>query len=128
MVFETKPNLNDNYILLIIIGAAILFFVFVMPMIESRNTKENLSNVNADSQIPKIDTNICSKQCCKHAQWPLPNELLSKDIPEEKLANYVGSNFSCNFGSGSGCLCLTKDNFDYLAKRGTNAGSNMCSN
>ncbi len=125
MVAEVKQE--NNYVLLIVIIAAILFFVVVLPMIEAKNSKENLTNVGSNDQIVKIDQNLCSRQCCKQTQWPLPEELKTKDIPEEKLSNYVGSNFSCNYGNGSGCLCVSKENINYLSNRGNNAGSNMCS-
>jgi hypothetical protein len=113
-------KLNNNQILGLVILGAILFFIFVMPVIDSTNTKEKLTNIDT---ITKIDKNICSKQCCKHAQWPVPHDMKSNDIPEEQLSNYVGTNFSCNFGEGSGCLCVTKDEFNYLSGRGGNAGS-----
>jgi hypothetical protein len=55
-------------------------------------------------------------------KWSL-NE---KTIPDDQLKNYIGSNMSCNFGNGSGCLCVSKDDFNYLAERGGNSGSGMC--
>ena len=117
-------KLSNNQVLIIVILGAILFFVFILPMIdekcrnENKEMKESLENTN--NHGPKIDQSLCSRSCCKHAQWPLPEELMTKEIPEEQLSNYVGNNFSCNNGSGSGCLCLTKSQYDYLASRGNN--------
>lgn len=113
-------KLNNNQILGLVILGAVLFFIFVMPMIDSANTKEGLANIDA---VTQIDKNICSKQCCKHVQWPVPHDIISNDISQEQLSNYIGTNFSCNYGEGSGCLCVTKEEFNYLAGRGGNAGS-----
>ena len=120
---------RDNDFILYAILGAIIFFLFVLPKLENKKptakkqVKERLENTNA---IQKIDENICSKQCCKFVQWPVPHDVKVGDIPEEQLKNYIPSNLSCNYGSnnGGGCLCITKDNFDYLSQRGGNAGSN----
>jgi hypothetical protein len=42
-------------------------------------------------------------------------------VNENKKENYIGSNLSCNSGSGSGCLCVTKKDINYLSDRGFNA-------
>jgi hypothetical protein len=126
---ETKFRLNNNQTMVMVLLGAVLFFIFVLPMIDSMNKKSNikvmegLANTNS---IPKLDTNLCSKQCCKHVQWPVPIDMKVGDIPEKDLAKYIPTNFSCNFGKGSGCVCATKSDFDYLANRGNNIGSQMC--
>ena len=39
----------------------------------------------------------------------------------KKIHNsFLPTNYSCNFGNGSGCLCVTKKNMDYLTHRGYN--------
>ena len=130
-----KPNckLNDNEILVLIILGIIIFFVFILPIIDNTNIKaidqikENLTNnINTNTEIMQLDKNICSKQCCKHVQWAVPIDNITKEVPNKDLENYIGSNLSCNSGSGSGCLCMTKDNFNYLANRGSNAGKDIC--
>ena len=68
-----------------------------------------------DNNIIKIDENRCSRECCKHSQWPIAHDLVPKVGSE-----YVGSNMSCNWGQGSGCVCLKKNDFDYLSTRGNN--------
>lgn len=124
-----KLKLNNNQILSLVILGAVVFFVFILPMIDrmrmndSKQLKEGLADVK---EITKIDTNRCSKQCCKQSQWPVPHDVKAKDMTDEELEKYIGSNFSCNFGSGSGCLCVTKDDFNMLANRGSNATKNMC--
>jgi hypothetical protein len=134
-----------NKTLLYIIYGSIIFFVFILPMIDSCNQQDNIelterlenlnykqvkydtaSDVNNDKLstsednkgITKLDTNVCSKQCCKHTQWPPSIGEIEGDIKKEDLDKYIGSNLSCNFGTGSGCLCITKDDFNYLSNRG----------
>ena len=110
---------------LIILGI-VVFFVFILPIIDNRKKqavdeiKEKLENTSQK----KLDKNMCSRQCCKFTQWPLPAELRSKELPDD--SKYVANNMSCNFGSGSGCLCVTKDDLNYLSNRGSNASTTMC--
>lgn len=122
-------KLNNNQILGLVILGAVVFFIFVLPIIDNNNKKET-NKIKEDlintPEIKQLDRNICSKQCCKHVQWPTPNDTITKEILDKDLKKYIGTNFSCNAGSGSGCLCMTKDDFNYLANRGSNAGKNMC--
>jgi hypothetical protein len=75
------------------------------------NLKGTTKKVHYDD-IPKIDMNECKKSCCKHNQW------LPPFMTEEPTNDYVGSNFSCNFGSGSGCVCITNNDLNFLTNRG----------
>ena len=126
---ESQFKKSNNNVLTLVILGAIIFFVFIMPMLDRANAseesklKEQLNNTNTEPTI-KIDKNMCSKQCCKFSQWPVPTDLIEKTIPEDQLKNYVGSNLSCNFGNGSGCVCVTKDDLNYLSSNGGN--STMC--
>jgi hypothetical protein len=121
-------NYRPNQILIGAIIVAILFFVFVMPNIEKYNNidnkkfKEHLENVLDNGPPVKIDTNKCAKSCCLRTEWALPPELQSNDVSKEELKNYIPSNFSCNFGSknGSGCVCYTKEDANYLTNKGGN--------
>jgi hypothetical protein len=128
---ENQNKLNNNLVLALVLLGAVFFFIFVMPAIEF-NRKKDLNklkegfNNKSDKEIRKLDKNMCSTQCCNHSQWPVPHDAKTGPIPKDKLNNYIGTNFSCNFGNGSGCLCVTKDDFNYLADRGGNSGSNMC--
>jgi hypothetical protein len=126
---ESQFKKSNNNVLIFVVLGAIIFFVFIMPMLDRANAseeaklKEHLNNTNTEP-TNKIDKNMCSKQCCKFTQWPLPDGLIEKTIPEDQLKNYVGSNMSCNFGNGSGCVCVTKDDLNYLSSHGGN--STMC--
>lgn len=78
------------------------------------NTHDNPKSISTDNTnyIPKIDMNECKKSCCKHNQW------LPPFMTEKPTNDYVGSNFSCNFGSGSGCVCITNNDLNFLTNRG----------
>jgi hypothetical protein len=127
---QSQKKLNNNLVLATVLLGAVLFFIFVLPSLQCKQ-KKDLNNLkekfaNNTDEIKKLDKNMCSKQCCNHSQWPVPHDAKSGPIPKEKLANYIGTNLTCNFGEGSGCLCVTKDDFNYLANRGGNSGNNMC--
>ena len=128
---------NKNQALVLAILLIIIFFVFVLPKIDAANKKEQLlllqkikekleNTDNTDNTPTKIDKLICSKQCCKHTQWPVPKDMLTRDMTDEQASKFIGTNMSCNLGNGSGCVCATKDDFDYLATRGANGGTNVC--
>jgi len=125
-----RLELNNNKILGFVILGAIVFFLLILPIIDNNNKKETdkiKEGLINTPEIKQLDKNICSKQCCKHVQWPPPHATITKEIIDKDLKKkYIGTNFSCNSGSGSGCLCMTKDDFSYLANRGSNAGKNMC--
>jgi hypothetical protein len=129
---KCESKLSDNKILGLIILGIIIFFTFILPIIDNKNKQcideinEKLTNITNITNTPKLDTNICSKQCCNHTQWPVPDDVKTKEISDKDMEKYIGTNLSCNFGSGSGCLCVTKDDFKYLANRGSNAGKDMC--
>jgi hypothetical protein len=119
---------NNNTILLYIILGAAIFFILILPVLNNRCEKElqeNLDNVTQQVQH-KLDLNKCSRQCCKHTQWDLPPALKAKGpIPEEELKNYIGSNFSCSGDSSgpsgdSGCVCFSKDDYNYLSSHAGN--------
>jgi len=120
-------NNEDNQIIFYSVILTFLFFLVIMPYIEKcynqdkNDLRENLENILNKSIFP-IDTNKCSRSCCKSSGWPLPEELLENDIKPEELATYVPNNFSCMNGptNRSGCLCLTKTEFNYLSNKAGN--------
>ena len=73
---------------------------------------EHLDNIIPNNM--KIDLNPCSQSCCKQTQWLPPFINNNNNISSE----YIGSNFSCNLGNGSGCVCFTKENSKFLENRG----------
>ena len=130
-----QPNIttqnNDTKSLLYVIVGAIIFFLIVMPLLSrscdrrNREVREKLSNIGKN--ISKIDTRMCSPQCCKFTQWQLPKEIQPKGpMTEDQLKDVIGSNFSCGWGEGGGCVCLTKDDFNMLSDHAGN-GTPSCS-
>jgi len=112
--------MNPNQTLIIAIIGIILFFVFILPMIEKQYEKEiqKFTDLNDFSILP-IDQTKRDEQCCftNFTQWPVPKNLIEKTkMTEDELKKYVPTNFS----SGSKCLCITQDQVDYLVKRGGN--------
>lgn len=120
---DMNPSKNNNLLIfgLICVGLLIITFScsYKQPFTNVTEHLANLFDAEPD-QIKKLDQNKCSRQCCGQAQWTLPEELRSKDMTEEEAKKYIPSNFSCNLGNGSGCLCITKDDFNYLASHGSN--------
>tara|TARA_B100000795_G_C22507151_1_gene326269 strand:+ start:98 stop:439 length:342 start_codon:yes stop_codon:yes gene_type:complete len=110
-------NLVDNNSNLSIIIAIVIFFVFIMPMLEKKYSedKEDFSNCLKNYLIPvsnKLDTLKCSHSCCNHTQWP---------VPHIKKNSHLATNIMCNRGNGSGCVCMDKKNINYfLSNRGGN--------
>ena len=120
-----RINNKDNVALLLIIIGVILFFTFVMPLVDNNyynQTQENFKPINNNevNNIVKLDTQKCSTSCCGLNQWPVPNELLDPSISQEELKKYIPSNFGCTSGGSNGCLCLTQENSNYLNSHGNN--------
>lgn len=80
--------------------------------IDNYNTIEHLDNTFSNNM--KLDLNSCSQSCCKHTQWLPPFINNNNNISSE----YIGSNFSCNLGNGSGCVCYTQKNSNFLENHG----------
>jgi hypothetical protein len=111
--------MHNNQLIYIITGT-IIFFIFVLPLLDNMNNyqnnkiKEKYSDIKSEQNLIKgIDTKKCSKDCCNFTQYPVPH---MKPINNE----YVGSNFFCNLGSGSGCPCIKKEDIKLLTLRGNN--------
>lgn len=68
-----------------------------------------------------IHHNLCSKSCCS-PQWPTPFNLKEDKAACANKSKYVPSNIMCNNAyQDSGCLCLSKEQNDFLNRRGGNA-------
>lgn len=128
-----------NKVLVFVILGVIIYFFIIQPTFDNMckndivKMKEKLANLDDLNKFDvnntmKIDNNVCSKQCCKHVQWPVPNELKTNDMSATDANNYISSNFFCNNGKGSGCLCVTKENLNTLVTRGSNTNNNVCNN
>lgn len=70
-----------------------------------------------------LNYNMCSKSCCS-PQYPTPFAL-EEDVMVDKMKDkFVLNNYGCNNAwNNSGCVCMTKDQHEYLSSRGGNAPS-----
>ena len=67
-----------------------------------------------------IHHNLCSKSCCSE-QYPLPFKLPEDPYVMANKDKFVPSNYFCsNNAQDSGCLCLSKEQDDFLYDRGGN--------
>lgn len=106
-MFEDKKS-----IVYIIIGLVILFYFY--------KSKETFNNDNS-SECYKLDTNMCSPDCCG-SQWPVSFHI-NRDPrikPGELGTKYISTNMSCTGKMGSGCICADKKQYDFLSSRGNN--------
>ena len=117
-------KLSDKNTFIILLCIGIFFFFIIMPYLDKLNSKEQIDNFTdllAGNNIRKLDQNICSTQCCKHTQWPVPFNTTDPNVDPKIFKDYIGSNLSCNNGqTGGGCLCVNKKDYEYLSNHGEN--------
>jgi hypothetical protein len=64
---------------------------------------------------------MCSKSCCS-PQYPLPFSIDSDKMLCNSEEKYISSSYTCNNGwQDTGCLCMTKEQANFLGSRGKNA-------
>ena len=127
MLLYIMINKNNVALFLIVLGT-IIFFTFVMPLVDKKyysKINENFISPisNTNGPVLKLDQNKCSTSCCGLSQWPVPSELQDKNMSPDELKKYIPSNFGCTSGDYSGCVCLTQENYDYLNNHGNNNNS-----
>lgn len=129
--FNQSGGAANNFLIYAVV-IALVFFLFIMPMLEEcyKNEKKEIVEKLENVMIPlRIDTNKCSRSCCVNSGWPYPKELNEKDMSSDELNNYIPTNLSCNFGSnnGGGCVCVKKEDYEILGSRAGN-GVTGCNN
>jgi hypothetical protein len=69
-----------------------------------------------------LNFNLCSKSCCS-PQWPVGFDMPEDEFIKKSGKQFVPSPYTCNNGwQDTGCLCLEKDQAQFLDNRGNNAG------
>ncbi len=119
---------NCEIIFIIIIIILIICIIISIPQQKSINNTciekfNTIKNNLPENYIPdaKIDQNICSKQCCKFAVWEPPFDVKNPNIDPTFMDKFIGTNLSCGNGpDNGGCVCMTKNDFNYIANRGQN--------
>jgi hypothetical protein len=100
------------------LGLAILFIVVVLYPKAKRIFARRRENFSGLGRCGKIDTNICSKACC-FQQYPVPfNVVVDPRVPDP--SQYERSNYMCNHGEGSGCVCISKKQKKWIGSRAGN--------
>jgi len=68
-----------------------------------------------------LNYNMCSKSCCS-PQYPTPFELEDDKFVEAMKDKFVPNNYACNNAwNNVGCVCMTKEQHNYLESRGGNS-------
>lgn len=68
-----------------------------------------------------LNYNMCSKACCS-PQYPTPFALESDEQVNKMKDKFVLNNYACNNAwNNAGCVCMTKEQHNYLSSRGGNA-------
>lgn len=68
-----------------------------------------------------MNFNLCSPACCSD-QWPVPFKTPVDKMTCESKDDFVPSNYFCNNGwQDSGCLCMKKDQSEFINTRGNNS-------
>ena len=76
---------------------------------------------SVDFSSVDLRTAPCSKSCCS-AQYPTPFKLQDDEKMCQNKDKYLASNLMCNNEwQDVGCMCLTKNQSDFLESRGGNA-------
>lgn len=127
MAYQVTQN-DNNQVLMYVMIAAVIFFLFILPKIEQCNQKEEaeikekMSNLSfapvlqKKDNILKVDELEQNDGCPQYVQWqPGPN---AAQLPKVKGA--VPNNF---LGGTSG-VCTTAKDMEYLSKKGGNC--QMC--
>ena len=110
--------MNQENKIIIYVVLALVVYMFLTKKKKCENFAEN----EQLSSIHKIDTNMCSPDCCG-TQWPVSfqnktdNRVDVKDIGDK----YIPTNMTCTGLRGRGCICANKEQYDFLKTRGNNS-------
>ena len=116
-MFVSRSNNSDNNMVCLML-LAVIFFMFVVPTMRKKDTKESFSPLD---DCKKPDTFMCSPDCCG-PQWPVSFDVKRDPrIKENDIGTkYVSTNLTCNGIRGAGCVCATKKQRKFLQTRGNN--------
>jgi hypothetical protein len=121
MQYKLVKSEESQSIICIVVVVAV-FFLLILPQLEKMRSHEDSDIMekfnNKLNNFHKIDTNICSASCCGN-QYPVGFDIKKDD----RLADgkYIPTNMTCTGHHGTGCVCVTKEQRDYLTERGDNA-------
>jgi hypothetical protein len=85
------------------------------------------SDILNDGNFGNMSTsyNMCSKSCCS-SQWPVPHSITPDDYVLMSNKEFVPTNITCSNGwQDAGCMCVTKEQSNFLRHRGNNANVDL---
>ena len=109
-------SVDNNTLVYVLIALVIGYLLF------SRMSETFLSSGTNLKGCYKLDQNMCSVDCCG-SQWPVSFDM-KKDprIKDGELGKkYIPTNLSCSGKMGTGCICASNKQYQFLTDRGTNA-------
>jgi hypothetical protein len=103
-------------------------FVGLPNEIEPANGDATVPNYGAVDRLDDgyngaggLNYNVCSKSCCG-PQYPPPFGLEEDEYVAKHKGDFVPNDYMCNNAwNNSGCVCMTKDQREYISSRGHNA-------
>lgn len=104
----------------------IIFYAFVAVIIYvlffSKSKLEAFGEAEDLSSNYKMDTNMCSPDCCG-SQWPVSFAITRDErIEQDEIGDkYVPTNMTCTGLRGRGCVCSDKQQYEFLKSRGNNS-------
>jgi len=78
---------------------------------------------NGDTELGdnSLTFNMCSKSCCSE-QWPVPFKMPVDKMLCNSKDKFIPTDYMCNNGwQDGGCLCLKKEQGDFINSRGNNS-------
>lgn len=122
MPYRLARSSDQNRYLLLVGLLIVAYFLFVQPNLEMQAKKTEEMFSEALSRCYKLDTNMCSKDCCDPNLWPVSFD--TKRDPRIKPGDignkFIPSNLTCSGINGRGCVCVTRDQHNMISRRGYN--------
>ena len=107
---------NDNKMIWIIAVVCVILFVAMHNPMERFSLPDKY----------KLDyVRTCSTDCCSSSQYLGDVDTVVDPDIQAKLQNgeLIGTNMMCDGISGSGCICATPDQYQFMGARGNNGVS-----
>lgn len=105
--------MDQKNMILYAVLAVVVYMLILKPIINS----EQFGQENDLSGNYKIDTNMCSPDCCG-SQWPV--SFATKKDNRIKGDKNIATNMTCTGHRGRGCVCSDNKQFEFLKNRGNN--------
>lgn len=110
--------MDQKNMILYVVLAVIVYMLIKNPIMN----REHMFGGSGLNSSYKIDTNICSPDCCG-SQWPVSFVKKQDDrIKTNEIGTkYLPTNMTCSGLKGRGCVCADKEQYKFLKTRGNNS-------